>query len=207
MAKSRNCIGNTLGDFLWEKTTTDPLALFTFFLFVSTLGLWWATASGIRNQVKDTRTLQRAYISVIPRGIEQYKSLNGDLSCDVAIVNSGNLPAREVEWIIERDFDTDGKRKNFPLTKPYSGGTNIIPAKFEMRKGGDAIPSSAFDNFLKGGAYRDRWLYVWGRVNYSDGFGRRRFIKFCHRYNLLGERNWTIPESSGRHHEHGNDAD
>src|SRR5258708_1983324 len=28
---------------LWEKTTSDPVALFTCFLFVSTVGLWGAT--------------------------------------------------------------------------------------------------------------------------------------------------------------------
>src|SRR5262249_40026203 len=46
---------------IWEKTTTDPVALFTFVLSLSTIGLWVATGIGILIQTRDTRILQRAY--------------------------------------------------------------------------------------------------------------------------------------------------
>jgi hypothetical protein len=111
-----------------------------------------------------------------------------------------------VKWIIHREFDKNPLRERFALTNIFSGD-NIIPPRAEMRKGGEAIASPEFDNFQKGGMIRDRWLYVWGRVAYEDGFGKERFTDFCHRYNVLGAHQWTIDETSGRHHEFGNQTD
>ena len=113
---------NILGDHDWM------LVIFTGILAIFTGRLWFTTE-------RDTRILQRAYLSVIPRGVEQYKSLNGMLSCDVAFFNAGNLPAQNVQWIIHREFDVNGLREKFELTKAFSGN-NIIPPKSEMRKGG-----------------------------------------------------------------------
>ena len=57
----------------------------------------------------------------------------------------------------------------------------------------------------------ERFLYVWGEVTYTDGFGISRFTKFCHRYNSHA----IVPSDSGgscveqedaRYHDHGNDA-
>jgi hypothetical protein len=57
----------------------------------------------------------------------------------------------------------------------------------------------------------ENWLYVWGRVEYDDGFGSARFTQFCHRYNMsgaeLGLVSEGIPIWNARYHVHGNDAD
>lgn len=54
------------------------------------------------------------------------------------------------------------------------------------------------------------YLYVFGRVEYLDGFDQWRFTNFCHRYNCevpfeSGES--KLPAGNGRYHEHGNSAD
>src|ERR1700733_2737725 len=53
----------------WERTTSDPVAMFTLVLAFSTIGLWGATLIGIRNQSRETKILQRAYLAVESAGI------------------------------------------------------------------------------------------------------------------------------------------
>lgn len=45
----------------WEKAT-EPVAMFTLVLAFSTVGLWIVTGVGIRNQSRDTRIIQRAWL-------------------------------------------------------------------------------------------------------------------------------------------------
>jgi hypothetical protein len=40
---------------LWERTTTDPVAFFTFVLSISTIGLWIVTWRGSASQARDTK--------------------------------------------------------------------------------------------------------------------------------------------------------
>src|SRR5262245_25350445 len=51
----------------WEKLWTDPNATFAMFVAFFTLGLLWLGCA----QFRDSRLLQRAYLSVEPLGIRQ----------------------------------------------------------------------------------------------------------------------------------------
>ena len=157
-------------------------------------------------QASKTRILHRAYVSVFPRGIAPFISGNEMLSCDTAFHNGGNLPARKVRWFIDRKFSTDAHLDDFPIGSDLSG-SNIIPAKAEMTKGTKAIDAAELDSFKKGGGGKNRWLYVWGRVAYSDGFGRDRHTDFCFRYNLASIKDWKIAAETARQHEYGNRTD
>jgi hypothetical protein len=157
-------------------------------------------------QANKTRILHRAYVGVVPRGIEPFISGNGMLSCDVAFYNGGNLPARNVRWFIDRKFFTDVRLNDFPIASNFSGD-NIIPAQAKMTKGTKAIDAAELDSFKKGGDAKDRWLYVWGRVSYSDGFDRDRYTDFCFRYNLAGVKEGKIAAEAARQHEYGNRTD
>jgi len=59
----------------------------------------------------------------------------------------------------------------------------------------------------------EKYLYVWGRMTYVDGFKRPRYLNFCHRYpwdkrETPSGGGFLISEEHGRYHEHGgNDAD
>jgi hypothetical protein len=57
---------------VWHWTTHDPVSFYTAVLALSTIGLWIATWQGIRRQSKDTRILQRAYVSVEPGGLTEH---------------------------------------------------------------------------------------------------------------------------------------
>jgi len=78
-----------------------------------------------------------------------------------------------------------------------------------MRKGTGAVSISDFSSKVEGCKQQ---FYVWGVINYDDGFGVKRYTKFCHRYDCSGvtpqaDGTYTIAEKYGRHHEYGNDAD
>jgi hypothetical protein len=49
---------------------------------------------------------------------------------------------------------------------------------------------------------------MWGRVTYRDGFNRKRFTDFCHRYKLYAAKGGiSISVEHARFHEHGNHTD
>ena len=56
-----------------------------------------------------------------------------------------------------------------------------------------------------------RFLYVWGRIKYTDGFDQERFTAFCHRYNWRRRKEangrFRIARKYGRYHVRGNDAE
>src|SRR5712664_2862848 len=57
---------NNVFERFWEWTTEDPVAVYTLVLAISTIGLWFVTGQGMRNQSREMRILQRAYLSIEP---------------------------------------------------------------------------------------------------------------------------------------------
>jgi len=176
------------------------------------------TADAQTRQVNETRVLQRAYVTVEPDGVHSLARSSFSVA-HVEIVNSGNLPAYDVAWGIAFAFDTDHRRQEFDA--PPVDGRVILPPKGRMTQGGGNIrfPDNIVtrDQRLEGLSEAPTFLYVWGRVTYTDGFGEPRVTEFCHRYNcdnanreearrgIVGE--YGIPRHTARHHRHGNSAD
>ena len=212
----------------WERATDDPVAVFTlalvvftFVLAASTIGLWIVTAQGVGNQAKDTRILQRAYISVEPDGLHPYAKSHACITT-VIITNVGHLPARNVRWAIHSilDFDDRRPRSKLTITWPLEGEITLSPGApmkqgaLEPRKIGHDTESLRPQVGL--------YIYVWGVVRYDDGFGNDRSTYFCHRYNCVNLRNVnpdvsapgafrydsaaTIAPEHARYHRYGNDA-
>jgi hypothetical protein len=183
----------------WEQTTSQPIALFTLVLALSTVGLWSATIIGINNQSKDTRILQRAYISVATRGIEI--STKDEVVGQFALVNKGRIPARKVSLVRTAKWDLDGDRSNFNdgLIPPTP---NVLPVETELPVGTEAFSRPDYES-------KKGYLYIWGKITYDDGFGESRWLTFCHRYNCASPRNSQggIDPKYGRYHHHHNDGD
>jgi hypothetical protein len=177
-------------------------AISTFIIGVFTVVL----AIIARRQIKDTRILQRAYVTVEPLGIAPFlppddsEIIEPRLVGHVGIRNAGRLPARNVRWFINMEFDPNPNRREFPIGK-YDGGKNIIAPNGTMRQGSPNIER------VGGGGH----IFVWGEVLYEDGFEKWHSTTFCHRYNcrrLLPNKNGIerIHPRYGRQHDHGNDA-
>ena len=198
------------------------IAIFTIVLAGSTIGLWLITWCGIRSQLRETKILQRAYLSVEPAGIAPLSKPNNCVPW-IDICNRGNLPARNVKWLIKHAPKLDGRFNNFPATIEEAKGKNVVPPGTAMRQGGhivlvDNSKALAEAIWKEDGLY----LYVWGAVFYDDGFGESRTTRFCHRYNCINlAENWEPPGMGGaprlegheilpgfaRYHRYGNDAD
>jgi hypothetical protein len=183
-------------------TFTVVVAIATIVLAISTILLWKATKNAAERQDKTTRILQRAYISVEPAGIHPFNSRELIVG-HVKFVNRGHLPARNVsnftvitkgnDTLTEADLPIGIIREQRLVVAPQTNaprGTKSI----EVKK----IAESEF-------------LYVYGKVTYTDGFGVSRWIKFCHRYPwAMAEdvpRGKFIDAEYARYHDEGNDAD
>jgi hypothetical protein len=191
---------------------THQLAVFTKILAAATGVLALVTFIFAWFQFRDTRVLQRSYLGVAARGISPYHSGDGRLSCDVAFINTGHLPARNVSWYIARCFSNEQGLNDFHIPtdeEKFSGGTNLIMPGNEMKKGGPWIIHVDFDNFRRDNSSKPDgcWFYIWGRVRYKDGFNKNRFTDFCFRYSLRGSGGWNVDEKHARQHEYGNRTD
>lgn len=195
-----------------ERTAqyTFWLTIFTGVLAASTIGLWIVTWRVGRRQAKDTRILQRAYLSVEPFGVNPWlpdeanapQDASGQPIVDhkvvghVRIRNVGKLPAGDVRWVVQMAHcDDKGEREEFQITETEYGGGTLAP--------GGIIRWGAKEQ----GIEQRGFYYVWGRVLYADGFGHPRETKFCHRYTCRRVRHGRIKRKYARHHHHGNDAD
>jgi hypothetical protein len=198
-------------DRFWDWTTHDAVAVYTLVLAFSTIGLWSVTGRGVKTQIADTRILQRAYISVEPRGI-RLRVDSSSIMGHVAIRNAGNLPARNVSWFINIKWSPNGEEEVFPLSSG-KGSVVITPGTEAMRGSGGSLLLQDLLNGCKASEFSEIhnqapvYIYVWGIIAYDDGFGASRVTKFCHRYNWMMRDSFkSIDVRHARLHEFGNDS-
>jgi len=119
-----------------------------------------------------TEILQRAYVSVQPGGLGT--TTKSHLLAHVNFKNVVHLPASDFKWIIQELIPSDQDDwKPPPISDSDLQPAGVLPIDTTFKRGSkglEYVPSNEF-------------IYVWGRVTYLDGFGKRRFTNFCHRYN------------------------
>lgn len=173
---------------------THWLALFTGLLGIATVML-----AGIAfSQLRDSQSVNRAYLSVEPRGLSPWRGEEQRFLGHVEVVNAGALPARQVSWFLKAEMSEDGDRKLFELPAERRG-SQLVVGHGRMARGTPPVTSSGLP-----------YCFVWGIVEYDDGYGRSRVTKFCHRYNCDRadfREKLTIDERDARQHEYGNAAD
>jgi hypothetical protein len=161
-----------------------------------------------RRQITDTRILQRAYLSVELKGIEWTTVLVGQ----VAFKNVGKLPATEFVSVVKKIEVQNANWVTPDLTDDDlpKGITGVIPIGAEAPEGSGGITLQEVTEAHVSG---DKYLYVWGRARFKDGFDCERHVNFCHRYPLamknaepLGA-GYSISAKYGRYHERGNNTD
>jgi len=192
----------------------QAISVFTGLLFVATVGLGIVTGWGIRNQIKDTRIIQRAYITTIPRGTRRYhivgSSLDDLVACNVEFKNVGHLAAQRMKFRVKHLFDESFTREEFPDLKNECVGNIVLAPEIGMMKGATDPPTRA-EFYRRRDAVTSEspagWLYVFGRAEYWDGF-QNRWMEFCFRYSLAAANSeGRISEEDARYHEHGNRTD
>jgi hypothetical protein len=203
---------------VWEWTTHDPVAFYTSVLALSTIGLWIVTYLGIRNQSREMRVLQRAYVAVDAGGIKPFGHAVPPYSiAHIEVRNVGNLPARKVRWFIDSKISPDGQLDDFPIDDGQFYGNNVISPGTQMDRSQDCGFSYEQAKALE---KQGLFLYVWGEIRYFDGFEVSRFTRFCHRYGKAAMGYGEVAMGGGyvggvpmlradgmRFHQFGNDAD
>jgi hypothetical protein len=178
------------------------IAAFTAVLAISTIGLWASTRRGILSQADDTRILQRAYIRAVPKGVDTMTA--GGFVGHVSFENEGRLPATNFKWIIkELTIESDTWKPPKLNDNDLLEYSSIVPVAGIFRRWTPISP---------GNPVEDKYWFVWGRVRYLDGFGKERFVDFCHSYpiarrEIISGGHYIIRDEFARYHDYGNDAD
>jgi hypothetical protein len=117
----------------------------------------------------------RAYLSVEPVGV--YVLIGTDEAIgQVRVNNVGRVPAQNVHVVVHmllgsskntqignRDADIDGVERAIQPGASFRQGSREQYPVNDIRQG--------------------VWVFVWGVAYYDDGYGNRRWTRFCHRYN------------------------
>jgi hypothetical protein len=173
-------------------TALSTVAIGTFTIVLAIIGIY---------QITDGRITQRAYLSVEPLGVHPWREKTKiEVVGHIGIRNVGRLPANQVCWFVDSQFSSDET-----FQPPGPGGLDgpiVVPPGSTARQGGPHKPDSDGSTFF----------YVWGIVEYSDGFRKRRWTKFCHRYNCAAFEDARgdgrkIDAIYGRYHQNGNSTD
>lgn len=193
---------------------TIILGLATASLAFSTKRLWQSTDVAIDDARRSSERELRAYIAVAPMGVAQLIGRKEAIG-QVELRNVGRLPARRVFLTVHMEI---GKRTRMSFAVPGDDpAERAVQPGAEMRQGSKKY--IAIPNIVGAKPEDERHVFVWGIVHYDDGYGCRRFTRFCHRYNVASHNrgvNWKLAASKtrliidpdkARYHTHGNDAD
>jgi hypothetical protein len=117
-----------------------------------------------RQQVADTRILQRGYLSVEPQGIE-WLGFQGALIGQVVFKNVGKLPATEFDSVVKKIEVHNAEWRTPDLTDAdLPGFVGVIPMGAQVPQGSEAITQNEVAQ-VSG----DKYLYVWEELNSRMG--------------------------------------
>jgi hypothetical protein len=161
-----------------------------------------------KQQIADTKILQRAYLSVEPQGIEW--SGEGVFVGQVIFKNVGKLPATDFVSVVKKIEVHDA---DWATPIPIDGDLpkitpGMIPIGAEVPQGS---PGISYAEVAQANVSGGRYVYVYGRAKFKDGFGSERHVNFCHRYPWAKVQPLTsgyrISKEFARYHQYGNGAD
>jgi hypothetical protein len=167
---------------IWEKTTSDPIALFNLILAFSTVGLWVATISLYRAGERTARRQLRAYVLASSAKAKNFGSTKESFEARVIIRNSGKSPASDVvAWVGIQigKFPDPGT-----LGRPPS---DLHVSKGVMGPGAKSVFTAIVDRpMLPSELERIRsgsvTVYIFGEIEYLDIFNRKQSssFRFCY---------------------------
>lgn len=152
------------------------VAIFTAALFVSTVGLWWATATSIRHAREAVEIQLRAYVVVTHATITGLE-LGETPTARINLQNVGQTPAnRVISWVAM----TSGPYPDAPLIddpgdverSPTVLGTGVT---YDLTvRLTDPLSSAELAELIHG----SRAVFVYGQIQYEDVFGKIRETTF-----------------------------
>lgn len=214
-----------------DLSAQTQMANWAFWLLIVTLGSTGITLAGIwfvRENLIAVRTANasareaydlaerssirqlRAYLNVSPEGINPLR-VRKEVVGHILLKNVGHVIAKEVRLVVNlvasanRDYDPAIEHATSNVPNPIGA---LLP-NAEVRRGSrQTVARSEIDPNFSPPLY----VFVWGKVQYEDGFGNSCTTNFCHRYSSESTNVDYMSESSSiskmvcRIHETGNDA-
>lgn len=164
---------------IWERTTSDPVALFTFILAGSTIGLWVATVGlylAGKQTIKETRRIGeaqvRAYVSIKSATIAFMGPRQHPVVGFVA-TNTGQSPARNFVWNVVVQY-AGRQYKTQSFYEPWRTRMGIdIPAVSDAPFEQAIVPHISLTDFVESLENRGRGAVVRIKVEFrsTDVFG------------------------------------
>jgi hypothetical protein len=138
-------------------------------------------------------------------------STDGFLVGQIAFKNVGKLPATEFVSVVKKIKVEKADWKTPTLTDSDlpNDTAGLVPIGAEVSQGSEGITP---DEVTQAPVAGDKYLYVWGRARFKDGFNSDGHVNFCHRYPLAVKSvepqgpGYSIPAKFARYHEHGNNT-
>ena len=93
--------------------------------------------------------------------------------------NSGTTPARNMVTETHWTLHPGDLPQDFPYD--YPGGVKPLFIGPKAIVGGEAFELSRSNEAINNGMEGGPSLYIWGRAGYDDVFGKRHFVRWCHR--------------------------
>ena len=160
----------------WERTYCEPVAAFTLFLTiftgilaVSTIGLWFATQSILRDAGVTSRKELRAYVGVESVTITDAHSAG--IKIIIMFRNYGQTPAYDPYANIECDLFSEALNKGFVVgTKPDKS----YPINPTSAYGQQLFLTKLIPDQITALRRGESELCVWGKMTYVDCFGDKR---------------------------------
>jgi hypothetical protein len=186
-----------------RENSPGVVAFFTFVLAASTIALWLSTKKlwritdeTLEHAQETSRKELRAYIGVEPAGITRYLARPEDgperILGHFVIHNVGNVPAQKVSIFSAIEWSEDGERRTFEHRPVEDSPTALQPrGQMQFGTGNPLATSNIKPDPSKPSTRWLGYLYVWGRVTYTDEFETDGWTNFCHRYNCA-----TKPDTS-----------
>ncbi|MES0118463.1 hypothetical protein NKK52_21115 [Mesorhizobium sp. C277A] len=204
---------NEVGETFWERTLYDPVALSTVIIALFTVVLGIGTGFLVVDGRRHSRHALRAYVFVdsagffdrgLPENEPQVKDLIGFIGCSIHIKNSGQTPAYNLIHWAQIAICTPEEQDEVLTIPPLDGAVpnTLAPGGFNSKwiNRTDQVAPDEIADVIAG----RKMLYLYGRVEYNDTFGRRRFTN--HRLTFSG--GWPPYNRIGLiYSERGNESD
>jgi hypothetical protein len=161
----------------WLMIFTGAVALFTLLLVGATILLYRAGERQLRHLAETSERQLRAYVFPIEARLTKFTA-GHPLECRIAIENSGQTPAYRLTHMARIGL------VNFPPKEPHpecessetTSKTNIGP-RGKIDKFG-AMQWPLTEEWVTLLNSRAAAIYVYGRIDFTDAFGRPRWVKY-----------------------------
>ena len=168
-----------------------------------------ATLKAIAQEHTNSQRGLRAYVSVLPDGINTRIDDEDRMMAHIFVKNAGQIIAKNIRVVVHARISSDRNDSSFffPTDEELRPIGSLHPGS-EVRRGSvEVFTEMDVDHAYEYGLF----FFVWGTVRYDDGFGKPRYTNFCHRYNAhareVSNDRFFISKDVARNHETGNDVD